>query len=146
MIAFILCTLIIALTPSQSLRSFSFPIQLNLKRLAASNFSMEVTRTSPHLFRRTLELPTDSDIPFKFDILKWRSLQSSGLFANLTAQLYMANESVALSISGVELPSIFVSPQLSFSPSLSNPEFTGGVSVVTTVKHLLFNPLVPGCL
>ena len=49
---------------------------------------------------------------FQFNINKWRLLQNSGLFQNLSAQIFKdKDDAVGVEVSGYELPSIRFSPE-----------------------------------
>ena len=56
-------------------------------------------------------------------------MKNSGLFGNLSAKSIVTdNNKVKLEISGVELKSFFISPEMTMKASLKNPEVAGGVS------------------
>ena len=84
-------------------------------------------RTNPNFFQMTLGI--EAGKPFNFDIDKWKAIQRSGLFKNLTAKAVAVGTSeVVLKVSGDELPSIRFSPEVSVAASIDRPEISGGVS------------------
>jgi hypothetical protein len=66
--------------------------------------------------------------PLSFDVDRWRAIQRSGLFKNLTAKAFANDKGeVTLHVLGEELPSIHFSPEVSVAASLEKPEASGGV-------------------
>lgn len=106
------------------------PIILNLRRFNRDNTTSRVN-TKPLFFQSALDLRSGE--PFQLNIENWIALQRSGLFSNLTAKSIVIvdeeskSESVALEISGDEVPAISFSPEVGFSLSLTRPEICGGV-------------------
>ena len=89
-------------------------------------------RTKPNFFQTTLGI--EAGKPFNFEIDKWKAIQRSGLFKNLTAKAVAVGTSeVVLKISGDELPSIRFSPEISVAASLDRPEVSGGVSFLKSL-------------
>ena len=86
-------------------------------------------RTSPLLFKQSLGLIPGQ--PFVFNLDKWRRLQSCGLFKDLTAKGRTDPKSgdVYLEVSGKELPSLKITPEIAVGASLESPEATGGISL-----------------
>ena len=84
-------------------------------------------RTKPQLFQQILGLIPGS--PFTFNIEKWRSIVSCGLFHNLTANTVNTADGVYLNVSGYESSSIMLSPEITVTTSLENPEIVGGVRI-----------------
>ena len=114
------------------LSSAKAPIILNLKRVMVNETGIiklpkgEV-RTKSQFFQQTLGI--EAGKPFIFDIDRWKAIQRSGLFKNLTAKAEAVGTSeVVLKISGDELPSIRFSPEVSVAASITRPEVSGGVS------------------
>lgn len=113
------------------LTSAKAPIILNLKRVMVNETGIiklpkGEMRTKSHFFQQTLGI--EAGKPFIFDIDKWKAIQRSGLFKNLTAKAEAVGTSeVVLKISGDELPSIRFSPEVSVAASITRPEVSGGV-------------------
>lgn len=132
------------------LRTAQVPIQLNLRRIPASrgNLTHEALYSSsdPHrqprsrtaLFQHVLGLVPGEE--FDFHLPKWKALQRCGLFFNLTARTVVVDHQVQLNISGIELPSITFAPELTLTPSLRDPELSGGVSRCNPSHLLLLLP------
>lgn len=116
---------------STGLLSSRAPIILNLNRVASNEtgllkFPKASVRTKSLFFEKTLGI--ESGKPFNFDIEKWKAIQRSGLFRNLTAKAApVGSNEVILQISGQELPSIRFSPEVSVAASIDRPEVSGGV-------------------
>ena len=133
-VAFLVMSLIVqqCFATQASLLSAKPPIILNLKRVMINETGLIKlpqgdVRTKPNFFRTTLGI--EAGKPFNFDIDKWKAIQRSGLFKNLTAKAVAVGTSeVVLKISGDELPSIRFSPEISVAASLDRPEVSGGVS------------------
>ena len=67
-------------------------------------------RSRSALFERALDM--SPGLPFVFNIDKWRDLQNSGLFYNLSASVFKRkDDSVGVEISGYELPSVRFAPE-----------------------------------
>lgn len=117
---------------SGSLLSSKSPISLNLNRAAINETGLIKlprggVRTKSQFFEKTLGLEPGK--PFDFDLLKWKAIQRSGLFRNLTAKaISVGTNEVLLTITGQELPSIRFSPEVSVAASIDRPEVSGGVS------------------
>ena len=118
-------------TNAVPLLSAQTPIVLNLRRVGESGKGIiklpkgEV-RTKSLFFQQILGL--EAGKPFNFDIEMWKAIQQSGLFKNLTAKAVAVGTSdVVLKISGDELPSIRLSPEISVAASITKPEVSGGV-------------------
>lgn len=115
-----------------ALLSAKAPIILNLKRVMINETGLirlpqGAIRTNPNFFQMTLGI--EAGKPFNFDIDKWKAIQRSGLFKNLTAKAVAVGTSeVVLKVSGDELPSIRFSPEVSVAASIDRPEISGGVS------------------
>lgn len=117
---------------SGKLLSTKSPIALNLNRAMVNETGLirvprSGVRTRSQFFEKTLGLEPGK--PFNFDLSKWKAIQRSGLFKNLTAKAIPvgANE-VLLTVTGQELPSIRFSPEVSVAASIDRPEVSGGVS------------------
>jgi hypothetical protein len=108
------------------------PIILNLNRVATNETGLiklpkAGVRTKSLFFEKTLGIECGK--PFNFDIEKWKAIQRSGLFRNLTAKAApVGSNEVILKISGQELPSIRFAPEVSVAASIDRPEVSGGVS------------------
>jgi hypothetical protein len=119
-------------TPIGTLSTSRAPIVLNLKRVATNDTGIakllkSEIRTKSRFFEDTLRIM--SGRPFNLDLDRWNAIQRSGLFKNLTAEaIPIGRNEVALRISGVELPSIRFSPEISVAASIDRPEVSGGVS------------------
>ena len=119
-------------TSTGLLSSSRAPIILNLNRVATNETGLiklpkAGVRTKTLFFERTLGI--ESGKPFNFDIEKWKAIQRSGLFRNLTAKAApVGTNEVILKISGQELPSIRFAPEVSVAASIDRPEVSGGVS------------------
>ncbi len=98
----------------------------NTKILELAELSAEKIKSKPRLFEKVLGLG-DNSSSFDFPVNKWRALQSSGLYQNLTAKFYERNGVLSLNISGYELPSVKISPEIEMKASLKNPEIVGGI-------------------
>ena len=85
-------------------------------------------RSKELFFRRILKIKEGCEFVFPMD--RWKALQDSGLFRNLSAKSVARNNSefVQLYINGIENPSISFSPEISFGTNMKNPEIAGGVS------------------
>lgn len=119
-------------TSTGLLSSSRAPIILNLNRVATNETGLlklpkASVRTKSLFFEKTLGI--ESGKPFNFDIEKWKAIQRSGLFRNLTAKAApVGSNEVILQISGQELPSIRFAPEVSVAASIDRPEVSGGVS------------------
>jgi hypothetical protein len=119
-------------TSTGLLSSSRAPIILNLNRVATNETGLiklpkAGVRTKSLFFEKTLGI--ESGKPFNFDIEKWKAIQRSGLFRNLTAKAApVGSNEVILKISGQELPSIRFAPEVSVAASIDRPEVSGGVS------------------
>ena len=119
-------------TSTGLLSSTRAPIILNLNRVASNETGIiklpkAGVRTKSQFFERTLGI--ESGKPFNFDIEKWKAIQRSGLFRNLTAKAApVGSNEVILKITGQELPSIRFAPEVSVAASIDRPEVSGGVS------------------
>lgn len=118
--------------PINAMSTSKFPVLLNLKRVSSNDTSAfrlpkgEV-RTKPYFFEHVLGIQAGK--PFSFDISKWKAIQQSGLFKNLTAKATSTKTGeVVLKITGDEMPSIKFSPEISVAASFDRPEVSGGVS------------------
>ena len=85
-------------------------------------------RSSPLLFQRALGLKPGQ--PFIFRLDKWKGLQASGLFRELTAKgkTDPKTGNIFVEIKGQELPSVRFTPEVSVGASIENPEASGGIS------------------
>lgn len=93
--------------------------------------STELPRTQPSFFEDILNLKPGDFFVFQLD--KWREIQKSKLFANITANVLTTKDGKYLSVlvKGVELPSITFSPELSLEPSsVTRSGFAGGLSFI----------------
>ena len=112
------------------IKNSKIPVIVNLQRLLPGGENngtiARPSRSRPLLFQQVLGLSPNGD--FEFNVDKWRALQSSGLYINLTASTEMLDDGVALHIKGIERPSLKFAPEISVSGSLSEPKVTGGVS------------------
>lgn len=82
-------------------------------------------RTKPLLIQQIMGLSPGA--PFIFNIDKWRSIVTSGLFHNLSVQTIDSGLGAFLNISGYEAPSVTLAPEVTISASMDNPEVLGGV-------------------
>lgn len=105
---------------STILKTSGQPVILNVKK-----GNQRSCTSKPIFFQRVLGLEPGS--VFNFDMVKWKELVFSGLYANLTAHSSLSPDGVMLNISGVELPTTYFTPEVSIVASLDNPEFMGGV-------------------
>lgn len=105
----------------------SIPVTVTINKFHPSTPCSTTTgRTKPLFFERVLGLHAKT--PFQFDIDKWHELVKCGLFRNLTARTSMAPDGgVVLHVTGDELPSSSLAPEVSVIASLDNPEVVGGV-------------------
>jgi hypothetical protein len=84
-------------------------------------------RSKSHLFQNILGLQPGQE--FSFDFAKWRALQVSGLFENLTANTALdSSGNIFINVSGVETPSRTITPELTVIASRGIPQVLGGVS------------------
>lgn len=126
---------------SATIKTSKQPVILNLKRwvpLPASNDSSSMVvdsvkrpkpaRSKPLLFQQVLGLTPGTD--FDFNVEKWRALQSCGLFQNLTARTIVQEDGIALFIEGTEGPSLKFAPEISVGGSVTDPQVSGGVSLI----------------
>ena len=103
------------------------PIVLNVVKMASNSTSRSHQgRTKPQLFQQVLNLKPGK--VFSFDLDKWRSIVKSGLFQNLTVNVLSNERGAYLNISGYERPSISLSPEITVTASVDNPQIIGGVS------------------
>lgn len=135
------------LTNSYALTS-NQPIILNIKRLSnVHNYNSSINdqdyknklkngRTNPSFFLSVLGIHPGQ--PFEFNLQKWKAIQHSGLFYNLTALSKLTPHGVVLNISGYELPSISFSPEATLVASIDNPEIIGGVSILYYIAYILY--------
>jgi hypothetical protein len=100
-------------------------------------------RTKPQLFQQIMGLVPGS--PFTFNMDKWRSIVSSGLFHNLTANTVNTVDGVYLNVSGYETSSIMLSPEITVTTSLENPEIVGGVCIPVRVLRTCFQHSLNVC-
>lgn len=136
MIFAFLYLLIIILDACTALPVSSRPVALYLRRVALSNATgLYKDRTDgigaitrPDFFSNVLGLAPGQ--PFHFDLDKWRQIQRCGLFSNLTARVLEETGQVRLNITGIELPAITISPEVSVAASLERPEMSGGIKFV----------------
>jgi hypothetical protein len=98
-------------------------------------------RSKPLLFQQILGLTPGR--PFTFNIDKWRALVSSGLFHNLTANTVNTPDGVYLNVTGYESSSIMISPEITVTTSLENPEIVGGVCILACLLHASMVVLTP---
>ena len=118
--------------PVGTLSSSRAPIVLNLKRVPTNDTGIAKllkagVRTKSNFFVDTLRIKSGK--PFNLDLDRWKAIQRSGLFKNLTAEaIPIGKNEVALKITGVELPSIRFAPEVSVAASVDRPEVSGGVS------------------
>lgn len=107
-------------------------LKLSRKSVTQSNITESVDsslqpRSKPKLFEKVLGLEPGE--PFNLQLEKWSMLQQSGLFRNLSAKSFLpSDDQIALEVSGIELPSIYLSPEVTLQPSIDEPEVSGGVS------------------
>ena len=72
-----------------------------------------------------------NDRPLVIMSRNWNSLVDSGLFSNLSAQIVPDDDNtLVLKVSGDELPSMKISPDITVSMSKSTPFVTGGVRLI----------------
>lgn len=93
--------------------------------------STEEPRTKPSFFEDVLSLKPGDFFVFQLD--KWREIQKSNLFANITANVLTTKDGKFLSllVKGVELPSITFSPEVSLEPaSVKRSGLSGGLSFI----------------
>lgn len=103
------------------------PVIVQLQRFN----STEPPRTKPLFFENVLDLKPGDYFLFQLD--KWREIQKSKLFANITANVLTTKDGKNLTVlvKGVELPSITFSPELSLEPStVKRSGFSGGLSFI----------------
>jgi len=125
-------------TDAAIIRAAKPPFVLNLRRVepvpgnaTAPRTYREVkgdksVRSRSVLFENALGVT--GGLPYTFDITKWRLLQASGLFANLTAKTLSKNGEVMTIISGDELPSIQFAPEVAVgAKSIDKPEVSGNL-------------------
>lgn len=103
---------------------------MNLQRVTYFNGTIIDTEREPKtkqkFFTQLLDLRSGAN--FTLNINKWKAIQESGLFYNLTARVHESPDGIVMDIKGKELPSITFAPEVSLSPSLDRPEISGGVS------------------
>ena len=93
--------------------------------------STEEPRTKPLFFEEILNLKPGDYFVFQLD--KWREIQKSKLFSNITANVLATKDGKNLSVlvKGIELPSITFSPEVSLEPStVKRSGFSGGLSFI----------------
>jgi len=93
--------------------------------------STEEPRTKPSFFEDVLNLKPGDFFVFQLD--KWREIQKSKLFTNITANVLTTKDGKFLSVlvKGIELPSITFSPEISLEPSsVKRSGFAGGLSFI----------------
>ncbi len=90
--------------------------------------SAQRARTRPLLFEEYLSsISDDFGNRFQFDLSKWQTLKSCGLFRNLQAKLLPMNDgNYTIRIDGEELPSIHFAPEVQVGASLDTPTMSGG--------------------
>jgi hypothetical protein len=122
------------------------PIILNLKRIIPGGVSqvgnqtitlpprIKKGRSRADFFQEILDLKPGKD--FNLNLDKWRAIQSSGLYTNLTATTTVKDDGVALEIQGVENPSIKFAPESSIGGSLEAPEVSFSVSFFLMIVRL----------
>lgn len=99
-----------------------------LKNNSISNLeSLKPGRTRASFFERVLGIRPGE--PFDFPLEKWRSIQQSHLFHNITGRTYQADDGIAMEITAIENPSITVKPELAVGLSPSNPDISGGLLI-----------------
>ncbi len=102
------------------------PVNLMLKTTACTN-GFTSARSKPQLFQNVLELTTGQH--YKINVNKWNALKSSGLFANLSAKSFMKDSGVGINITGVELNTRLISPEITVASARDKrPEIYGGVT------------------
>lgn len=77
---------------------------------------------------------------FEFPLEKWRAIQQSNLFHNITGRTYESDDGIIMEVQAVENPSISIKPEVSVGLSPSNPDISGGVSRQPTLKRYHLNP------
>lgn len=65
---------------------------------------------------------------FEFPLEKWRAIQRSHLFHNITGRTYQSDDGIVMEVQAIENPSISIKPEVSVGLSPSNPDISGGVS------------------
>lgn len=129
----------VAMAPPTSRR----PIVLKLQRIPLQSSSNEThdtanpepARTKGLLFQQVLGVVPGK--PFQFNYPKWKSLQRSGLFSNLTAKSVVHEDGIALEISGTEMSTIYIAPEATVQASLEHPSVSGGVRIVNLPYFLI---------
>jgi len=117
--------------PPQMVASPWRPVAVNLQVAAVNHTGLvkvarRESRTVPAFFEETLGILRGQ--PLTFDVDRWRAIQRSGLFKNLTAKAFANPDGeVTLHVYGEELPSVRFSPEVSVAASLDKPEASGGV-------------------
>jgi hypothetical protein len=102
--------------------------QSNIGQQKSSNSNrLNDGRSKSQLFQNILGLQPGQE--FSFDFAKWRALQVSGLFENLTANTALdSSGNIFINVSGVETPSRTITPELTVIASRGIPQVLGGVS------------------
>jgi hypothetical protein len=127
--------------------------QSNIGQQKSSNSNrLNDGRSKSQLFQNILGLQPGQE--FSFDFAKWRALQVSGLFENLTANTALdSSGNIFINVSGVETPSRTITPELTVIASRGIPQVLGGVSnyyvhMDVFVKYLKFVPhlVCAGCM
>jgi hypothetical protein len=120
-----------------ALMTSKIPVQLSLKRINGFRNATEPkaeARSKPAFFANVLGLQPES--PANLDINLWRALRDCGMFVNLTATTFIAEDGgVRIGIEGYEIPTMKFSPEVTVAASLERPEVSGGVSK----SHILQN-------
>lgn len=101
------------------------PVVLHIDKKGAGG--RQQGRTKPEMIQRIMGLIPGTQ--FCFDLEKWRSIVSSGLFHNLTVQTVATSTGAYVNVSGTEAPSLSIAPEISVTASLESPEVQGGVRV-----------------
>jgi hypothetical protein len=135
----VICALVVShfifvpVVQSVEMISSLYPVVVNL-RPSNPERKWATSRTSPLFFQRLLGIIPGQK--WDFDVEKIKAIEKSGLFKNLTIAIRNSESGIQLNISGCELPSIAVSPELSFATSIEKPDITGGVRVLSVALKM----------
>lgn len=101
-----------------------------------SQVEMKAGRTRPKFFENVLGIKSGQ--PFQFPLDKWRAIQQSDLFYNISGRTFQAEDGIAMEVTAFEYPSLSIKPELSMGLSPSNPDVSGGVRVCLFRNYLVY--------
>lgn len=117
----------------ESLHSAKFPFLVtSYKHIpntgnSSSSINLKEGRIRAAFFENVLGIRPGQ--PFEFPLEKWRAIQQSHLFHNITGRTFQDRDGVAMEIVAFENPSLSIKPELSFGLSPSHPDISGGVNI-----------------